>query len=284
MMHWVSYDMLANAFKDTSLIGETRTEGVHREPGKTFLTWVKTIPNDGVIRFRGIFNRDRLLLTSEESLRAVLGEHSYDYVKPAPIRNFLTQILGNGLILSEGDEHKFQRKHLIPAFQLKQLRNLYPVFWEKSRQLIEVLESEMKDLGPQGSIEFGVWATRVTLDIIGLAGMGRDFHSLKNTDDELVDSYNQLLHPSKEAGAFFAVNLILGSRLTKMLPWHLNEKLVRVTGVLKNYCLELVADRKNELKTSKAEDRKDIITELIRSNDFKDSELADQMLTFLAAG
>ena len=261
-----------------------RTEGVYREPGKTFLDWVKTIPNDGVIRFRGIFNRDRLLLTSEESLRAVLGEHSYDYVKPAPIRNFLSQILGKGLILSEGEEHKFQRKHVLPAFQIKQLRNLYPIFWDKSCQLIEVLESEMKNVGPEEGIEFGAWATRVTLDIIGVAGMGRDFHALQNANDELVDSYNELLLPSKENGIFFAVNIILGSRLTKMIPWHLNQRLAQTTGVLRRYCLDLVSDRKKELSQGKAEDRKDIITELIRSNNFQDSELADQMLTFLAAG
>lgn len=142
----------------------------------------------------------------------------------------------------------------------------------------------MREVGPEGSIEFGAWATRATLDIIGLAGMGRDFHSLQNANDELVESYNDLLYPSKENGIFFAANVILGSTLTKMIPWHLNKQFAKTTGVLRRYCLDLVTDRKEELSECKTEDRKDIITELIRSNNFSDSELADQMLTFLAAG
>ena len=219
-----------------------------------------------------------------DSLRAILGDHTYDYVKPTPIRSFLIRILGEGLILAEGDLHRFQRKHLLPSFQVKQIRDLYPVFWDKSRQLLERMEAEMADLGANGSIEFTEWSTRVTLDIIGLAGMGREFNALRNSDDPLVRDYEELLDPTKENAAFFATNMVLGTPLTKLLPWKKNANLVRITGNLKQYCIDLVHTRQAEIKAGRAMDKSDIITLLIKSNDFKDTELVDQMLTFLAAG
>ena len=234
--------------------------------------------------FRGFFNADRLLVTSMESLKAVIGDNAYDYEKPSPVRQFLVRILGAGLILVEGDEHRFQRKHLLPAFQTKQIKDLYPVFWSKSRALLEALEAELHDLGSNASVEFGEWATRVTVDIIGLAGMGRDFNALKNSDDVLVKNYNELLDPTPANAAYFASNLVFPQWFIQALPWQKNANLARITSALKNYCIDLVHERQFELKSGRATDKMDILTLLIKSNDFKDSELADQMLTFLAAG
>ena len=44
--------------------------------------------------------------TSPEALSEVLTTKSYDFVKPSMLRNGLGRILGTGLILAEGDEHK----------------------------------------------------------------------------------------------------------------------------------------------------------------------------------
>ena len=214
----------------------------------------------------------------------MVGDNTYDYVKPTPVVTFLTKILGAGLILVEGDEHKFQRKHLLPAFQNKQIRDLYPVFWSKSRALLEALGAELHDLGSSGSVEFGEWATRVTVNIIGVAGMGRDFNALKNSDDVLVRSYNELLDPTAPNTFYFACNLIFPQWFIQALPWTKNKNLARITHNLRSYCLDLVHERQEELKSGRATEKMDILTLLIKSNDFKDSELADQMLTFLAAG
>ena len=46
------------------------------------------------------------MLTTPQALSEVLTQNSYDYVKPAMIRNGLGRVLGVGLILAEGDEHK----------------------------------------------------------------------------------------------------------------------------------------------------------------------------------
>lgn len=195
-------------------------------------------------------------------------------------------ILGDGLILVEGDVHKFQRKNVLPAFQLKSLKELYPVFWGKARGLVEGIEGDINYLSNEKTdavIEFGEWATRVTLDIIGLAGMGRDFNAVKNADDELVQSYNQLLDPTLEKALYFAANIVGPMDLVQQLPWDQNALLARICRNLKQYCLKTVHQKRADIRrTGKL--GTDILSLLIDSNNFNDEELVDQMLTFLAAG
>ena len=250
--------------------------------GANFLEWFKEIPNGGLIRFRGYQNDTRIVLTSVEALKAVLSDHSYDYEKPPLVRTFLTKILGNGLLMTEGAEHKFQRKHLTPAFQVKHIRSLYEKFWEKGALMTTLIESQVAEQGPV--VELNDWATRVTLDIIGAAGLGKDFGALRDPDDPLVKKYNTLLEPSTEIGIYFAVNLIFPPWFVRLLPWGLTKTLDEIVKDLYDYALDLVHDRQAMVKGNQNTDEKDILTLLVQSGDFKDSELADQMLTFIAAG
>lgn len=46
------------------------------------------------------------MITTPQAIGEVLTQNSYDFVKPAMLRNGLGRVLGVGLILAEGDEHK----------------------------------------------------------------------------------------------------------------------------------------------------------------------------------
>ena len=67
---------------------------------------MNTIPNNGLIRYTSILNQERLMITTPQALGEVLTQNSYDYIKPAMVRNGIARVLGVGLILAEGDEHK----------------------------------------------------------------------------------------------------------------------------------------------------------------------------------
>jgi len=156
-------------------------------------------------------------------LKTILADNSYDYEKPHGVRKFLSLILGEGPILSEGSLHKFQRKHLLPAFQVKHIRGLYPVFWSKALGLVEGISQEISETSTlekrnESHIEFNEWATRVTLDIIGVAGVGRDFGALRNPDDPLVRDYNELLEPTLGKGLYFAANIFGPQDLIQKTP------------------------------------------------------------------
>ena len=71
--------------------------------------WINTIPNDGLIYYMSLLNQERLLVTSPQALSEVLTQKSYEFIKPAMLRNGLGRVLGVGLLLAEGDEHKVWR-------------------------------------------------------------------------------------------------------------------------------------------------------------------------------
>lgn len=68
--------------------------------------WASTIPNDGLIRYTHIFNSDRVLITSPKALGEVLVTKNYEFIKPPQFTTGLGQLLGIGILLAEGEEHK----------------------------------------------------------------------------------------------------------------------------------------------------------------------------------
>lgn len=65
-----------------------------------------TVPNDGVLYYRWLFNESRVLVTSPKALAEVLVQRNYEFIKPGRIRKGLGRLLGVGILLAEGDEHK----------------------------------------------------------------------------------------------------------------------------------------------------------------------------------
>lgn len=80
---------------------------IRTEPtGKPQQRWANELPNDGLIRYLNVFNEERLLITGPKALAEVLAIKNYDFIKPTQIRNGLGTLLGIGILLAEGDEHK----------------------------------------------------------------------------------------------------------------------------------------------------------------------------------
>jgi cytochrome P450 len=82
---------------------------------------------------------------------------------------------------------------------------------------------------------------------------------------------------------YFLLHLIFPGWLIESLPWKLNDRVRITTSNLKRICTEFVAQKKSRMKLE-SEESVDILSIMIRSNDFSDANLVDQLLTFLAAG
>lgn len=134
--------------------------------GTITVDWLRTIPNESLIHFREALNYSFLLVTNHRALVDVLHTHSYDFVKPPGGREFLARALGYGLILSEGDAHRAQRKAVTPAFTIRNIRAMYPLMWTKTQIFLQQLEKEIEihpattsKLGQaMGFVEIGGWA------------------------------------------------------------------------------------------------------------------------------
>lgn len=254
---------------------------ITRPPGAVFLKWATTIPNQGLIFFRTFLHSNPvLLLTSPEALVDVLLTRAYDYEKPTGGRRFLSGVLGKGLIVVEGPEHKFQRKAVAPAFQGKHINGLVPLFWEKALELVAVLATEAQ----RGPVEIGGHVSRATLDIIGSAGCGRDFRSLHNSDDEMAQLYSRILDARRPPlPVYFLLNAFVPRAIVRNIPIARYNRRARAADGLRVVCRRLIAEKRVSMAADDAA-HVDILAVLIRSGSFDDEGLVDQLLTFFAAG
>lgn len=117
--------------------------------------------------------------------------------------------------------------------------------------------------------------------------MGRDFQSLTSKENRVADVFQNILEPTWEKLFFLSVNFLLPQWFATRIPWHLNKVVNDDVGYLRSLCHEIVQEKRSSFKGKNLEKgplETDILGTLIVRGDFSDSELVDQMLTFLAAG
>lgn len=242
--------------------------------------------NDGFIRMIGPFHREYLVVTSPQALSEILVTKAYDFEKPRFLRDFFGPFLGHGLVLAEGNEHKVQRRNLMPAFAFRHIKDLYPVFWRKACDVVQVMAQEC---GEDGYADFDVdhWAGRVSLDIIGVAGLGRDFDATHNEHDEIVKKYMVIATPTKQD----RILMVMADFVTAFVPMsiilHLPmPRIVEATGAattIRNVCKDLIRAKKEKLQNDELDDI-DILSIALKSGIFDEEELINHLMTFLGAG
>jgi cytochrome P450 len=260
---------------------------IYKDPtGEPQREWIDTVKNDGVIYYRWIFNESRVLITSPKALGEVLVQRNYEFVKPERLRKGLGRLLGVGILLAEGDEHKRQRKLLMPAFSFRHIKDLYPIFWSKSQEMTKLISGAVQDSPEKEKVvEIREWASRATLDIIGVAGMGKDFDSLTNPENELNETYRRIFVGNRGAQI---VQLLLGYLphwLVVALPLKRNDEIGNAVRTIKSTARDLIASKRAEME--KGDSKKahtDILSVALSSGGFSDEDLVNQLMTFLAAG
>lgn len=267
---------------------------------------MNTVPNNGLIRYLGLLNQERILVTSPQALSEVLVTKNYDFVKPGFMRFGLGRILGIGILLAEGDEHRAIRKSLMPAFAFRHVKDLYPVFWDKAREGVQAMTeqilvdaaknpltstsedpekaaAEQDGNGKKAVLEVGGWASRVTLDIIGVAGMGHDFRAIADPTNKLFRTYNLVFKPSGQARLLQLMGLFLPGWLVTRIPIRRNEDMALAARTIRQTCMDLIREKQAKLARKELHDV-DILSVALESGGFSEENLVDQLMTFLAAG
>ena len=244
----------------------------------------------GIIRYRSMFNEERILLASPEAMGEVLTTKSYHFKKPAMVVAELKQVTGFGVLLVEGDEHKAQRKALSPAFSYRHIKELYNPMWTIAGQGVDSLVPEVSGRSKEDPyiLHIGNWASQVTLGIICVAGLGQEMNSFLKQDETfetIRQSYHDILTPTKyDLLLFLLRNWFLPRWMMRLLPFQKTQKLGQATATLRNVCRKLIDDRKRDLSSEQASMTEKNILTVALSSGFSDDSLVSQMLTFLAAG
>ncbi|KAF2713483.1 cytochrome P450 [Pleomassaria siparia CBS 279.74] len=258
---------------------------IYKNPtGEPQRAWIDTVPNDGVLYYRFLFNASRVLITTPKALAEVLVHRNYEFVKPQSLRAGLGRLLGVGILLAEGDEHKRQRKALMPAFSFRHIKDLYPIFWGKSRELTLAISAAIKeDPEKTNVVEIRDWCSRAALDIIGLAGMGQDFDAITNPNNTLNTTYRTIFSPDRNAKFLQLLSNLLPQWFLIALPMKRNDEMSSAIKTIKSVAADLIRGKRAKLEKG-GESEVDILSVALESGGFTDDDLVNQLMTFLAAG
>ncbi|KAI0933177.1 hypothetical protein AcV7_004723 [Taiwanofungus camphoratus] len=253
------------------------------------------------IKYKGFLSLDRLYTLDTRALSHVLV-NSFVYQKPDMIRYNLTRIFGKGLLVVEAERHRQQRRIMNPAFGPAQVRELTEVFVEKAIQLRDVWNAEMIQKGGRVRLDVLDELSKMTLDVIGLAGFNYRFNALdeKGTTNILHHAIEVMF---QSLGEFSVVSVLQGIfPVLRKLPDLRTQSMVDAQNAMRHIGMQLVAEKKtairqasqdNEKGDGKALQGRDLLTLLIKANmatdlqedqRLSDEDVLAQIPTFLMAG
>ncbi|KAJ7831962.1 cytochrome P450 [Mycena leptocephala] len=248
------------------------------------------------MKFHGFFGQSSLYTTDAKAIQHFLS-HTDIYQKSDASRFGLGRIVGPGILVVEGEEHKHQWKIMNPAFGAPQVRELTSIFVDTSIQLRDIWVAQAASNGGVARVEILSWLSRATLDIIGLAGFNYRINALgtddNDTPDELAEAFASLVN--SETGFSLIRFLQLQFPVFRRIPtprgntFKAQETMTRVG-------MKLLAESKREIAehgTFETGRGRDLLSLLVRANTAKDipasQQLSDedvlaQVPTFLVAG
>ncbi|CEJ80986.1 hypothetical protein VHEMI01141 [[Torrubiella] hemipterigena] len=251
--------------------------------GMPMRQWVRDVPNDGLIRYFGYFNQERIIVNGPKALSELLVTKPTEFVRSQNLTHTFGRILGRGLILSHGEEHRTHRRILMPAFSFGHVKDLYPTFWAKAA---ESAEDMIKACGKKGEsvLTLDSIASRTTLDLIFLAGMGVDFGAIQNPNSKLLSTYNSLIIPHEHDKTLSFIARFLPARWIVKIPLPRTRYVDQSSSYIRSVCSNLIETRKKQI-AEKKELGKDILTLVLQSKEEMSQEVMEnQLMTFLLAG
>ncbi|KAJ7275579.1 cytochrome P450 [Mycena haematopus] len=240
-------------------------------------------------RYHGYGKHDyRLMSFDLRVLSHVLTSSVYQ--KPWQTRAFLKRLLGRGVFNMEGAEHNTLRKLIGPAFTAQAVKGMSPIFFQKAEELRDRWDALVSANGSSSTFDVAQWISRTAFDIFGLAGFDYHFNALHDESEEVYSAYRRMFNISDKASHF---------RVLKQLYLPIAEKIwPDRDDKITQQCLKTIRDcgtgliqAKRETYMAEKADEKDILSLLMKSNlstepsnRLSDTELLDQLSSFLFAG
>ncbi|CDO71953.1 hypothetical protein BN946_scf184940.g100 [Trametes cinnabarina] len=284
-------------------------------PDKWFAQYGKNFVDNG------FFMTPRLWTLDARALNHILT-HYDDYARPEENANVFKDLLGKGILLVGGKlltklviipsviDYTTHRAHLgeehrqqNPAFGPAQIRDLTEIFVQKSQELANIWSRATRD-GP-ARVNVNADLSKMTLDVIGLAGFGYDFHALnaEGKSNELNLAFRSFLANNARGGSI--IGYLRGRfPILKYIPNARARRVEASAKVIRRVGRELVQTRKAALLRELEEKHvdglqrkdlqgRDLLTLLIKANMAKDvpdsqrlsdEDVIGQIPTFLIAG
>jgi cytochrome P450 len=219
----------------------------------------------GVARFE-LAGEPTFMLTNPDDVETVLVGQADDFVKPQFGVDAVDELLGKGLLLSEGEFWRKQRRLAGQAFDPRRIS-------DAASMMVEHTESMVARWEPGEHIDLRTELAQVTVRIIVNAMFGTD------VDRETVERVQAALEPLGERFEPDAVRFLT----PRWVPTRENRAFGESVRTLERVLDDIVAERRTEGYDA----GDDLLSVLLRAQDVgeqDDRTLRDELMTMLLAG
>ncbi|GAB7095769.1 cytochrome P450 [Halolamina litorea] len=224
----------------------------------------------GVSRFE-MGPLDTYMVTDPSEIERVLVSESDRFTKPAFQDDALGSLLGQGLLLSEGETWQRQRKLAQPAFDMRRLSGM-------ADRIVDHTETRLAEWDDGEQINVEEEMTTVTIDVILDLMMGVELSRQR------LDHVREQLEP---LGMRFEPNPVRFA-LPEWVPMPGDAEFDAAVDELERVIDEIVTERRAEIRQEDSTDAPmDFLSILVRAQeagDQTDRQLRDEMMTMLLAG
>jgi cytochrome P450 len=241
-------------------------------PGADWLAgFERAARNFGDVVYFQFLHVPMILLVHPDAIESVLLTNPANFYKSRDYRA-LAKVLGNGLLTSEGEAWRAQRKMLQPAFRRENVLSYAPVMLDcAERMLARWRDGETHDLHQE--------MMGVTLDIVGRALFGADV--LRNADRVGFALETAMKQFTRIAGWAFL--------LPRNFPVPGTFRMTHATNQLDEVIYGIIRERRARLQASGAGKSSDLLGSLLEIRDddgrpLSDLQLRDHLMTLFLAG
>lgn len=212
-----------------------------------------------------VFGVYHLMIFDPELIETVLISEHASFEKDAFVRD-LEQVLGKGLLNSEGEQWRRQRKLAAPSFQ----RSEVAAYGE---QMVGCAQNFLRTVEDGRSFDVHAQMMHLTLDILVKTLFGTEIARAQEVESAL----DAVMHE------YSPLRITLRSSLPPWLTFASRQRIAKLRRALDSVLLELLAERRQNIGKGG-----DLLSRLLASADaqdkMSDTELRDQTMTLFLAG
>ncbi|KAG2125601.1 cytochrome P450 [Suillus cothurnatus] len=241
-----------------------------------------------------ILRRTEIVLCDPKAIAHFYARETWTYVQTPLSLVLMESSMGRGLLWSQGEDHRRQRKALTPAFSNAAIRKITSVFYDSAYKAKGAWDTAIESSKDDNTvIEVQNWMNHISLDTVGIAGFSHDFGSLDGKRASVTEAFDNFGN-NQQASAVNKAFMLFASVfpiITKIPTKRTNlfKKLGMTMGEISNDLL-IRSRREKDANLSGKDEEKSIIGLLIKSESqdaelhLSKEEVVAQMKVLLLAG
>ncbi|KAJ3478354.1 hypothetical protein NLI96_g9816 [Meripilus lineatus] len=190
-----------------------------------------------VARIKGFLGKRVLYVFDHVALQSIILKDQQYYEESSFTISMNLLLFGPGVGSTLHDQHRKQRKMLIPAFSPKHLRDMTPLFYQVAEKLRDGIKKQIAEA--PGEVDILNWMGRAALELVGQAGLGYSFDPLV---EDSKNSFGDAIKATFPNVVALGGMIVLGPYVSKLGPPALRRWLVNLLPSSKIQTLKSIVD------------------------------------------